>query len=67
MSDRSEDHRAGRFADGGEERVGTSSRRSLRMWLAGGRSGTSKTWHRGNIPVADELFDDHSKRLEGNR
>jgi len=67
MSDRSEGHRAGRFAHGGEEPVGTPSRRSLRMWLAVGRSGTSETCHRGNIPVADELFDDHSKRLEGDR
>ena len=37
------------------------------MWLAVGRSGTSETCHRGNIPVADELFDDHSRRLEGDR
>ena len=37
------------------------------MLLAGDKSGNWKKWYRDNIPVADDLFDDHIKRLKGGR
>ena len=37
------------------------------MLLAGDKSGNWKKWYRDNIPVADDLFDYHIKRLKGGR
>ena len=37
------------------------------LLLAGDKSGNWKKWYRDNIPVADDLFDDHIKRLKGGR
>ena len=35
------------------------------MLLAGDKSGSWKTWYRDNIPVADDRFDVHLKKLKG--
>ena len=37
------------------------------MLLAGDKSGNWKKWYRDNIPVAEDLFDYHIKRLKGGR
>jgi len=37
------------------------------MLLAGEKSGNWKKWYRDNIPVADDLFDDHIKNIKGER
>ena len=37
------------------------------LLLAGDKSGNWKKWYRDNIPVADDLFDDHIKWLKGGR
>ena len=60
-----------------ELRPGSSGRSELRMLfafdperkaiflVAGDKAGNWKKWYRDNIPVADNLFDDHLKRLKG--
>jgi hypothetical protein len=35
------------------------------MLVAGDKSGNWKKWYRDNIPVADDLFDEHTKKLKG--
>lgn len=39
--------------------------RSAIMLIAGDKSGNWKRWYRRNIPMADDLFDDHLRRLKG--
>lgn len=60
-----------------ELRPGSSGRSELRilfafdperlaiMLIAGDKSGNWKRWYTKNIPVADDLFDDHLRRLRG--
>ncbi|WP_309617178.1 type II toxin-antitoxin system RelE/ParE family toxin, partial [Salinibacterium sp.] len=60
-----------------ELRPGSSGRSELRMLfafdperkaiflVAGDKAGNWKKWYRDNIPVADNRFDDHLKRLKG--
>lgn len=60
-----------------EVRPGSSGRSELRilfafdpsrsaiMLVAGDKSGNWKTWYKTNIPVADDLLDDHLKKLKG--
>lgn len=38
--------------------------RSAIMLLAGDKAGNWKRWYKENIPVADELFDVHLRRLK---
>jgi hypothetical protein len=37
------------------------------MLVAGDKSGNWKKWYRDNIPVADDLFDEHTRKLKGDR
>ncbi|MGO1851053.1 type II toxin-antitoxin system RelE/ParE family toxin [Microbacterium sp.] len=39
--------------------------RSAIMLIAGDKAGNWTRWYRKNIPVADDLFDDHLRRLRG--
>ena len=39
--------------------------RSAIMLLAGDKAGDWKRWYKKNIPLADDLFDDHLKELRG--
>lgn len=39
--------------------------RSAIMLLAGDKSRSWKLWYKKNIPIADDLFDAHLKRLKG--
>lgn len=39
--------------------------RSAIMLIAGDKSGNWTRWYARNIPVADDLFDDHLRRLKG--
>ncbi|KAA1242941.1 diaminopimelate decarboxylase [Mycobacterium simiae] len=39
-------------------------RRIAVLLVAGDKSGTWDRWYRDNIPVADELFDNHLARLQ---
>ena len=60
-----------------ELRPGSSGRSELRilfafdparqaiLLVAGDKSGNWKSWYRKNIPLADDLFDDHLRMLEG--
>lgn len=60
-----------------ELRPGSSGRSELRilfgfdrerkaiLLIAGDKAGTWKKWYRDNIPVADNRFDDHLKRMKG--
>lgn len=60
-----------------ELRPGSSGRSELRilfafdpkrkaiLLIAGDKAGNWKKWYRDNIPVADNRFDDHLKRLKG--
>ncbi|HIW28849.1 MAG TPA: type II toxin-antitoxin system RelE/ParE family toxin [Candidatus Luteococcus avicola] len=60
-----------------ELRPGSSGRSELRvlfafdlerqaiMLVAGDKAGNWQRWYKKNIPIADELFDDHIRRLEG--
>ena len=60
-----------------ELRPGSSGRSELRilfafdperqaiMLFAGGKSGNWTRWYKKNIPVADDLLDDHLRRLRG--
>lgn len=38
--------------------------KNLRL-IAGDKSGNWKSWYRRNIPLADDLFDEHLRTLEG--
>lgn len=40
--------------------------RSAIMLIAGDKAGNWKRWYKMNIPVADDLFDDHLSSLRGN-
>ena len=40
-------------------------RRQAILLVAGDKAGAWKKWYSKNIPLADDLFDDHVKRLEG--
>lgn len=40
-------------------------RRSAIMLIAGDKAGDWTRWYKKNIPLADELFDDHNRRLKG--
>ncbi|TDP75121.1 hypothetical protein DEU31_3292 [Brachybacterium sp. AG952] len=35
------------------------------LLVAGDKSGNWTSWYRRNIPLADDLFDEHLRRLEG--
>lgn len=35
------------------------------LLVAGGKSGNWKSWYRRNIPLADDLIDEHLRTLEG--
>lgn len=35
------------------------------LLVAGGKSGSWTRWYKKNIPVADDLFDDHLRKLKG--
>lgn len=60
-----------------ELRPGSSGRTELRLLfafdprrravflVAGDKSGNWQRWYRKNIPVADDLFDDHLQHLKG--
>lgn len=60
-----------------ELRPGSSGRSELRilfafdpgrqaiLLVAGDKSGNWKSWYRRNIPLADDLFDEHLRTLEG--
>jgi hypothetical protein len=37
------------------------------MLVAGDKSGNWKKWYRDNIPAADDLFDEHTRKLKGDR
>ena len=37
------------------------------LLIAGDKSGDWKPWYKRNIPVADDLFDDHLRTLKGER
>ncbi|MCP2254236.1 hypothetical protein LY13_003001 [Prauserella aidingensis] len=39
--------------------------RSAIMLIAGDKAGNWTRWYKKSIPVADELFDDHLRRLRG--
>lgn len=39
--------------------------RSAIMLIAGDKAGSWKTWYKKNIPVADDLLDNHLKVLKG--
>lgn len=39
--------------------------RSAIMLIAGDKAGSWTRWYKKNIPLADDLFDDHLRRLEG--
>lgn len=39
--------------------------RSAIMLIAGDKAGDWKRWYKKNIPLADDLFDDHLTRLRG--
>lgn len=39
--------------------------RSAILLVAGDKAGNWKHWYRQNIPVADDLFDDHLRTLKG--
>lgn len=41
--------------------------RSAIMLIAGDKAGNWARWYKKNIPVADDLFDDHLRRLRGER
>nr|WP_213935163.1 type II toxin-antitoxin system RelE/ParE family toxin [Rhodococcus sp. B50] len=40
-------------------------KRSAIMLIAGDKSGQWKKWYKVNIPIADDLFDEHLEQLEG--
>lgn len=60
-----------------ELRPGSSGRTELRvlfafdperraiMLIAGDKAGNWQRWYKKNIPIADDLFDDHIRRLQG--
>ncbi|WP_411734450.1 type II toxin-antitoxin system RelE/ParE family toxin [Paeniglutamicibacter sp.] len=60
-----------------ELRPGSSGRSKLRvlfafdpkrqaiMFIAGDKAGNWDRWYKKNIPVADDLFDDHLRSLKG--
>ncbi|WP_245348206.1 type II toxin-antitoxin system RelE/ParE family toxin [Paeniglutamicibacter psychrophenolicus] len=60
-----------------ELRPGSSGRSELRvlfafdplrqaiMFIAGDKAGNWDRWYKKNIPVADDLFDDHLRSLKG--
>lgn len=60
-----------------ELRPGSSGRSEIRvlfafdperraiMLIAGDKAGTWKSWYKMNIPIADDLFDDHLRSLRG--
>ena len=39
--------------------------RSAIMLIAGDKAGNWIRWYKKNIPLADDLFDDHLRRLRG--
>jgi len=39
--------------------------RSAIMLIAGDKAGNWSRWYKQNIPLADDLFDDHNRRLRG--
>ncbi len=69
--------RASRHRNMKELRPGSAGRSELRVLfafdperhaiflLAGDKKGDWQRWYRKNIPVADDLFDDHLRRLKG--
>lgn len=60
-----------------ELRPGSSGRSELRilfalaperqaiLLIAGDKAGNWQRWYKKNIPLADNLFDEHLRRLEG--
>lgn len=62
-----------------ELRPGSSGRSELRvlfafdpgrqaiLLIAGDKAGNWKRWYQKNIPIADDLFDAHLKKLKGDR
>lgn len=60
-----------------ELRHGSSGRSELRilfafdpdrhaiLLIAGDKAGNWQRWYKKNIPLADDLFDDHLRRLKG--
>lgn len=68
-----------RYANMKELRPGSSGRSELRalfafdpkrqaiMFVAGNKAGNWDRWYKKNIPVADDLFDDHLRSLKGKR
>lgn len=41
------------------------SNRSAIMLIAGDKAGNWTRWYRKHIPLADDLFDDHLRELQG--
>ncbi|WP_238692260.1 type II toxin-antitoxin system RelE/ParE family toxin [Rothia koreensis] len=41
--------------------------RSAILLIAGNKAGNWIRWYKKNIPLADDLFDDHLRRLRGER
>lgn len=39
--------------------------RSAILLVAGDKAGSWKRWYRQNVPIADDLFDDHLRTLKG--
>lgn len=39
--------------------------RSAIMLIAGDKAGNWTRWYKKNIPLADDLFDEHNRRLKG--
>lgn len=66
-----------KYANMKELRPGSSGRSELRalfafdpkrqaiMFVAGDKAGNWDRWYKKNIPVADDLFDDHLRSLKG--
>lgn len=47
-----------------ELRPGSSGRQAI-MLVPGDKSGNWTRWYKKNIPLADDLFDDHLRTLKG--
>lgn len=68
--------KASRHKNMKELRPGSAGRSELRvlfafdpnrqaiLLVAGDKAGNWKTWYKTNIPVADDLFDDHIRQLK---
>lgn len=44
---------------------GFDQERKAILLIAGDKAGNWKKWYRANIPIADNRFDDHLKKMKG--